>query len=84
MDDRDFDELAGRLEGISRAVLHLAAALEQINVIDGSQLAQAWCDSIPDHNAGTPLRVTARKTLTELAAALDDARSFRLSRWLPV
>lgn len=80
MDDSDFDELAGRLEGISRAVLHLAAALEQGNVIDGPQLAQAWRTSIPDGNADTQLRATARRTLTELAAALDDARSFRQSR----
>ena len=83
MDSRDFDELAGQLEAVSRAVLHVAAALEQSSLIDGPRLAQGWRDSIPEGKAGTPLRVAARKTLQELAGALDDARSFRQSRCLP-
>ncbi len=80
MDTQDFEELAGRIEGISRAVLHLAAALEKSNVIDGSQLAQAWSESIAQHAAGTPLQATAHKTLQELAFALNDARRFRQSQ----
>lgn len=83
MDNPDFDELAGRVEAISRAVLQLAAALEQSSIIDGSQLSQRWRDSIPQDKAGTALRMTARRTLQELADALDDARKYRLSRWLP-
>ncbi len=83
MDDKDFDELAGRLEAISRAVLHVAAALEQSNLIDGSQLAQSWRESIPEGKADTELKLAARKSLQELAGALDDARRFRQSRWLP-
>lgn len=80
MDLKDFDELAGRIEGVSRAVLHLAAALEKSNFIDGPRLEQAWRGSLSDRNVDTPVRSTAHKTLQELALALADARRFRQSQ----
>ncbi|WP_291517514.1 hypothetical protein [Acidovorax sp.] len=72
MDTADFDELAGRLEGVSRAVLHIAAALEIKGIIDGPQLSQAWRSALP-----LPGFDVAGRTLQELALALDDARSQR-------
>ncbi|MCO5356554.1 hypothetical protein [Acidovorax kalamii] len=72
MDTADFDELAGRVEGVSRAVLHIAAALEIAGLIDGPQLAQAWRSALP-----LPGFEVACRTLQELANALDGARSQR-------
>lgn len=77
MDDNQFDELAGRIEGISQALLRLAAALEMQAIIDGPALSLAWQASVPDRTANTPLRSTARTTLLQMARALDDARSHR-------
>lgn len=72
MNTADFDELAGRIEGLSRAVLHIAAALEMRGVIDGPQLSQAWRSALP-----LPGFEVASRTLQELAQALDGARSQR-------
>ncbi|CAN7556726.1 hypothetical protein LJR074_004011 [Acidovorax sp. LjRoot74] len=72
MESTDFDELAGRVEGVSRAVLHIAAALEIAGLIDGPQLAQAWRSALP-----LPGFEVAGRTLQELAHALDGARSQR-------
>lgn len=83
MDTKDFDELAGRIEGIAKALLRLTAALEQRGVIDGHQLSIAWRDSVPAHTADTPLRAAARKTLQELALSLDDARRSRQLQGCP-
>lgn len=77
MNTQEFDELAGRIEGLSRAVLSLTVAMERQALIEGPRLSQAWRDSVSDRSADTPLRSTARKTLQELAAALDDARNHR-------
>lgn len=38
MEARNFDELAGRIEGIGQALLHLTAALEMGGAIDGRGL----------------------------------------------
>ena len=78
MQARDFDELAGRIEGIGQAVLHLAAVLEMQAVIDGPQLSQAW--RAAQRPNALPVLEAARHTLNEMAQALDDARKCRLSR----
>lgn len=72
MDTADFDELAGRIEGVGRAVLHMAAALEMTGLIDGPQLSQGWRSALP-----LPGFEVASRTLQELAHALDGARSQR-------
>lgn len=75
MDTRDFDELAGRIEGVGNALLLLCGQLEMAGVIDGPRLSQAWrAARRPDV---LPALETARVTLQELAQALDDARSRR-------
>ena len=77
MGTADFDELAGRIEGMSRAVLHIAAALEIAGLIDGPRLSQGWRSGLP----GPGLEV-ANRTLQELARALDGARSQRQAQAL--
>lgn len=78
MNEDDFDELAGRIEGIGRALLIVVSALEMLGIIDGPQTADAWRHELPAIH--TPQLQTAHKTLHELAQALDDARSYRQSK----
>ncbi|MCM2340447.1 hypothetical protein [Rhodoferax sp.] len=74
MDTKDFDELAGRIEGVARAVLLLAQMMERETDMDGPTLSRQWRQSLaPQGDADTPS--TAHKTLLQLAQVLDDARS---------
>lgn len=74
MDQRDFDELAGRIEGLARAVLILAQAVERETDMDGLTLTRQWRESIGPQPEGGSLDA-ARKTLHALAQKMDDARS---------
>lgn len=74
-----FDELAGRIEGISRALLHVVAMLEDAQIIDGSVLSREWHQTRLHQHQGTPLSASADLTLQELAQALDHARIHRQS-----
>ena len=69
-----FDELAGRIEGLARAVLLLARMMERETDMDGLTLSRQWRESVASE-PGNHTQGTARKTLHELAQALDDARS---------
>lgn len=81
MTEQDFDELAGRIDGIGQAVLRLAAALERQGVINGPRLSANWREA-RQHGASA-VEDSARRTLHELAAVLDDARSHRRSLGSP-
>lgn len=80
MDDRDFNELAGRIEGVARLVLHLTAALEDAGTIDGPCFADGLRSAVRPSEDAAPHLTAAKQTLVELADALDDARSSRQSR----
>lgn len=82
MQDTDWNELAGRIEGVSRLVLNLTAALEDIGIIDGPRLS-ATLRECGLKQAGVGHLQVAERTLGELAQALDDARSWRRSGLLP-
>lgn len=74
MENRDFDELAGRIEGVARAVLLLAQMMERETCMDGLTLTRQWRESLaPLGDADIPS--TAHKTLVQMAQALDDART---------
>ena len=81
MQTRDFEELAGRIEGVAQALLHLTAGLEMRGIIDGPRLAQAWRTAQSPNVQ--PVLETARHTLRELAQALDDARTNRQAQGSP-
>ena len=74
MDTKDFDDLAGRIEGLARAVLILAHSMERETNIDGLSLSDDWRKAV-EPAATTALRRTAHKTLQGLADALDRERS---------
>ncbi len=72
MEANAYEELAGRIEGMGRAVLHIAAALEVKGLIDGERLSQAWRSALPLQGFNV-----ASQTLQQMAVALDDARMHR-------
>lgn len=74
MDTDEFTELAGRIEGVARAVLLLARMMERETCMDGLTLSDQWRASVPPPTDGG-MPGTARTTLHELARALDDART---------
>ena len=74
MNTAEYDELAGRIEGISRAVLALAAMMEKETCMDGLTLSNQWRSSVTAQTS-KPQLVAARRTLHDLAQALDEARS---------
>ena len=70
----EFEELAGRIEGVARAVLILAQTMERETDMDGLTLSNRWRESVTPQADGS-IAGTARKTLQEMAQALDEARS---------
>ena len=77
---KEFDELAGRIDGMGRALLALAAVLEQAGVIDGPRLTSAMRAMPAPGGASESLLSASRQTLLDLTDQLDDARSRRQSR----
>lgn len=76
MDINQFDELAGRIDGLARAVVLLAEMMERETDMDGPTLSRQWREAVPPRSGGTPAHRTARTMLQELAQSLDDARSY--------
>lgn len=80
MNDAEVNELAGRVEGLAQAFLHLAALLEMQCAVDGEQLSEALRQrSSGLRHPKTPAEVTdaARRVLVDLADQLDSARDHR-------
>lgn len=73
----DCTELAGRIEGVSRAVLLLTAMLDEARIIDGPRYAEALRRSGSALDFPQPHRNAARRTLQELARTLEAMRRFR-------
>jgi hypothetical protein len=80
MNSTEFNELAGRIEGLADFVLHLAAQLEINNLIDGPRLTDVVRDRAnvrrfpPESDASLD---AYRRTLQHLADRLDEAREGR-------
>ncbi len=80
MSELEFNELAGRIEGIGKCVLHLVAMLEEAEIINGPRFADGLRTAVrPGQHSPAHLEAAAR-TLQELAAALGEARSWRRAR----
>ena len=77
MHTAEFEELAGRVDAVSHALLHVAAELELMQLIDGPRLTKAW-RGLRMGNQGSDLRrQSAHLVLEQLADLLDGARSNR-------
>lgn len=79
MTTQQFDELAGRIDGLAQAVLRLTAQLETDGFIFGPRLAQAWREARPEHLALDEQLLASRKVLLQMAQQLDTARANRQS-----
>lgn len=77
MSEPDFNELAGRIEGVAKAVMCLTAALEDAQIIDGLRFANGLRNVIRPDSQSPPHLAVAQATLREMASALDVARSSR-------
>lgn len=76
----DNTELAGRIEAVTKCVLHLIADLEDRQLLDGPRFAQNLRGCIQPAAAAPPYLALARDRLTALADVLDQARQARLAR----
>ncbi len=79
MNEKLFDELAGRIDGLGQALLRLTAALEMQGVIDGPLVSERWREAARGCPDDSTMHRSARKTLLQLAELLEDARSSRQS-----
>lgn len=77
MKPNDFDELAGRIDGVAQALLRISAELEIARLMDGPRLAAAWRQARPEHLALDQQLQASRHVLQQMADSLDAAREFR-------
>jgi hypothetical protein len=80
MHTAEFEELAGRIDALSHAVLVVAAELELMELIDGPRLTQAWRSTRMGTGSTDLRRETAHGVLGQLADLLDGARANRSPR----
>lgn len=76
MERIEFEELAGRIEGLAQALLRLTAALEASGAVHGPTLEAGWQLAVAEP-PDTRTRQVARQTLLRLAGATRDARRWR-------
>ena len=79
MNELEFNELAGRIEGLSRVVLRLVATLEDAQLIDGPRFADGLRGSVRPRGPDDQILVRAFQVLDDVADALDAARGRRQS-----
>ena len=77
MDSKDFDVLAGHIDGIGQALLRLTAELEMQGVIAGPRVSAAWLQVAERRPEATAVHRSAHKTLRQLVQMLDEARQSR-------
>lgn len=76
----NFEELAGRIDGMAHALLRLTAELEMQGLIDAPRLTQAWREARPEHLATDQMLQASRLVLHQMADQLDEARNARQSQ----
>jgi len=80
MTDQEFNEIAGRLEAISRLATAVVAELEDRGVIDGVQFSNAIRSGLRPNETSPPHFVEALKAMQCLADSIDDARAVRRTK----
>ena len=79
MDKAQFDELAGRVDGVAHALLRLTAELEMQGLIDAPRVSHAWREARPEQLATDQVLQASRHVLHQMADQLDEARRARQS-----
>lgn len=77
MDATEFDELAGRIDGIGHALLRVVALLEAAQLMDGTRVSDAWRQARPAQLATDAQLRASHQVLNQLADLLDEARQVR-------
>ena len=77
MHTAEFEELAGRVDAVSHALLHVAAELELMQLIEGPRLTKAWRGLRMDSQGSDLRKQSAALVLEQLADLLDQAREHR-------
>lgn len=77
MNSQEFDELAGRIEGIGRMVLALIADIEDRELLSGVRFSESLRSSAEALCFEGPSLASTKRTLLETADALDAARGAR-------
>lgn len=72
-------ELAGRIEGMGQALLHLTAALEMAGALDGAKLTTVLRERAESQSRRRETLPGTVTTLHDLADQLDKARDVRRS-----
>lgn len=81
MNDHDFNELAGRIEGLSRLVLNVTAMLEEVCTLLMALSYAPRCAAVAQRYRTVGRMWPQRwRTLAQLAEQLDYARNSRQSR----
>lgn len=78
MGDDEFNELAGRIEGIGRAFMLMFAMLEDEGMINGRRYCAALRRTGKGLYFSLPHLEATKRTINETAKALEDARKHRL------
>lgn len=76
----DFDELAGRINGIGQALLRLTAELEMQSLIDGPRLCASLRRAAAVYSSDQIVHGSTQAVLLELAKLLDESRTSRPAR----
>jgi len=77
MSNEQFNELAGRIQGLSDFIMHLTAELEIKELIDGPRLNQAVREFAENRCFEGEHLQAAQRTLSQMAHFLNDARVCR-------
>ena len=76
----EFEELSGSIDALSHALLHVAAELEVMQLIDGPRLTKAWRERRMCSQGTDLRRASAHTVLSQLADLLEQSRSHRGAR----
>lgn len=77
MQRQEFNELAGRIDGITRVLLFLIADVEEAELIDGEEFTQRLRQFSAVLNFEQPHLEPSKRTILELADRIDTVRSSR-------
>ena len=76
MTDKQFDELAGRIDGVGRVLMQLIADLETRENLDGARFCQGVRRYAANRGRYADLQTSAR-VMKAIADEVDDARASR-------
>jgi len=80
MTANELNEVAGRIEGLGRALMHLVARLEDDGLIDGAAYAEGLRHTFVLKEDASILMQSAQRAIHRAADSLDEARVWRRFR----